>query len=1099
MIVSPLSSYDRLRNLLHQLFEFDLADLDFGIYRIMNQRRVEIAKFLDDDLLPQVQEVLATLKSDEQERLEQDLAKAYETEASLGVPRGSSQKVKDLEARLAEGQSATDREAEVFSDLYTFFSRYYDEGDFISLRRYKAGVYAIPYEGEEVKYHWANADQYYVKTTEDFRDYRFKLPDGRHAHFRLVVADTGRENNRAENGKDRRFVLREDQPVAEVDGELEMLFDFKPSPIKQAELNDAAIERILDAATIRLWREALCTSLPTASNPERTVLEKHLADYTAKNAFDYFIHKDLGGFLRRELDFFLKNEVAHLDDLDSADAQWAEHYLARLRAVRRIGGKITEFLAQLEEFQKRLYLKKKFVVETNYCITLDRILAITDDAVRAWLMEQIAANDAQREEWIRLFATDEIDASPTNPGYSIPLTVEFLAANDNLLLDTRFFGADFTARLVASIEDLDASLDGLLVHGDNFQTLRLLERRYRDRVKCIYIDPPYNTDSSAIPYKNNYRHSSWITMMRDRLASLHPTLTDDGAIFVSIDKAERTGLEHALDDVFGASNHIEELIWTQSTSNSQLPNYSTNHEYVEVYARDRQAVEADKAMFREPKPGFAEVMELVARLEADYPPLSEVQAAIGALYEEHKVNYRSEVEAAGKPWNAAAKRQDPWKGLYPYKNAEYRDDSGSLVAEGEARERGAKIWVWRELPSGAPASKQSPTTRDSNHANYRYYKPIHPTTGKPCPHPQGGWKFPATQVEESESERRTFESLKADDRIAWGKDESKVPQIKGFLHEVETNIGTSVFYEYNDGEAEVAAMFGRSGLFLSPKSSKFVRRFVSQATKKTHVVLDCFAGTGSTAHAVINVNRADRGNRKYILVEVGEYFDTVLKPRVLKAVYSPDWRDGKPVSREGSSHALKYLRLESYEDALMNIELQAPSSVQRTLLDAMPAVREDYFLRYVLSREAAGSPSLLDLDQFANPFNYQLTIFQPGESRTRVVDLPETFNWLLGLAVERIRFVDGFQTIEGTDPDGQLVLVIWRTLTNPRHSNECLEAFFRGQGYLDRVGADTLDRVYVNGDCTLSSIRPEGATWQVGLTEEAFQRLMFAPAHEGSR
>src|SRR3546814_19960793 len=90
--------------------------------------------------------------------------------------------------------------------------------------------------------------------------------------------------------------------------------------------------------------------------------------------------------------------------------------------------------------------------------------------------------------------------------------------------------------------------------------------------------------------------------MRDRIAACHPLLRQDGAIFVSIDKTERTILEHALDEVFGAENHIEELIWTQATANSQLPNYSTNHEYVEVYASNRPAVDADKAMFREPKP-----------------------------------------------------------------------------------------------------------------------------------------------------------------------------------------------------------------------------------------------------------------------------------------------------------------------------------------------------------------------------------------------------------------------------------------------------------------------------------------------------------------
>lgn len=218
---------------------------------------------------------------------------------------------------------------------------------------------------------------------------------------------------------------------------------------------------------------------------------------------------------------------------------------------------------------------------THYCITLDRIPAS--------LHEQIIGNDAQWAEWERLFAIGDLPEADDRQA--------ILQSQSHLVLDTRFFDACFKQELLESIENLDASLDGLLINGDNFQVLRLLERRYHEGVKCIYIDPPYNTDSSAIPYKNNYRHSSWITMMRDRLAALSLMLTSDGAIFVSIDKTERTGLEHALDDVFGSDNRVEELIWAMNTNNSQAPNYSTNHEYVEVYAKDRRVAEQDASMF----------------------------------------------------------------------------------------------------------------------------------------------------------------------------------------------------------------------------------------------------------------------------------------------------------------------------------------------------------------------------------------------------------------------------------------------------------------------------------------------------------------------
>ena len=341
--------------------------------------------------------------------------------------------------------------------------------------------------------------------------------------------------------------------------------------------------------------------------------------------------------------------------------------------------------------------------------------------------------------------------------------------------------------------------------------------------------------------------------MYDRLAALKPVLTKDGAIFVSIDKVERTVLEHAMDDVFGADNRIEELIWSMNTNNSQAPNYSTNHEYVEVYARDRSVAEQDRDMFREPKPGFEEVMALVEELNASYPPIPVIESELRALYERHKIEYREEIEAQGLEW-ADEKGNDPWKGLFNYSHAEYRDANGQLVPESEAEERKAQIWVWRVSDSSMPATKQAPSTYEPSSPNYRFYKPSHPVTERPCPHPKSGWKFAYADDEDSPG-RRSFVALDQDHRIVWGPDEKNVPQLKRMLHEVETNVGKSVFQDYADGEKQTSAMFGRSGVFLAPKHTHFVSRFVQHAALPTSTILDCFGGSGSTAHAVIDLNR----------------------------------------------------------------------------------------------------------------------------------------------------------------------------------------------------------------------------------------------------
>ncbi|HWY70322.1 MAG TPA: DNA methyltransferase [Terriglobales bacterium] len=1071
---------DKFKRLLAELFMFDQADLDFGIYRIMNAKRDEITRFLDNDLLPQVRSAIGELEQADRAALQTDLAKAIEQAKGVGVDPESAPRVRELRQAIAKTADIEALEAEVFSDLYNFFRRYYDDGDFLSLRRYKEGVYAIPYQGEELKFHWANYDQYYIKTAEYFRDYTFTVGNGRRVHFRLADADSEQDNNRTPNGRERRFILREADPVGEENGELVIRFEYRPDggKRKQTDLNAQATRRIFEAEAARNWLADIAAKAPTDKNPDRTVLEKRLADYTARNTFDYFIHKDLAGFLRRELDFYIKNEIVHLDDIESDVAPRVEQYLAKVKAIRQISHKVIDFLAQIENFEKKVWLKKKFVVETNYCITLDRI---PED-----LYPEIAASVPQRDEWVALFAIDEIKGDLIVPAYSVPLTVEFLKAHNTLAVDTRFFDSQFKDRLLASIQELDEHIDGVLVHSDNFQALRLMEARYRQQVKCIYIDPPYNTDSSSIPYKNDYRHSSWATMMRDRLAELRSTMTPDAAIFVSIDKTERTVLEHALDEIFGHGNRVEELIWAMNTTNSQAPNYSTNHEYVEVYARDRRIAEQDPTMFREPKPGFEEVMELVARLNPQYPAIKEIEGEIQNLYERHRIEYREAVEAQGLEWEDE-KGNDPWRGLFNYSKAEYRDASGAFASEGEAKERTAKIWVFQEGDASMPATKQAETTRDPNHPNWRFYKPPHPETGRPCPHPKSGWKF-AYDDDADSPEKRSFVSLDRDHRIAWGKDENKVPRIKRMLHEVETNIGKSVFQDYSDGEKQTSAMFGRSGIFLAPKHADFVSRFILHSAKPNSTILDCFGGTGSTGHAVVKLNRGDRGHRKYVLVEVGSYFDTILKPRVLKAAYSSDWKAGKPVDRKGVSHCVKVIRLESYEDALNNVELQR-TQTQADLLGRAAGLREDYVLRYMLDVESSGSSSLLNTVRFDDPLNYTLSIGNGsvGETRKRTVDLIETFNWLLGLRVKHIDTIRGFRVVEGTMARGERALVIWRNTGEKANSD--LDDFFLKQGYNTRDME--FDVIYVNGDNNLENLKRPDDTWKVRLIEEDFKKLMF--------
>ena len=219
-----------------------------------------------------------------------------------------------------------------------------------------------------------------------------------------------------------------------------------------------------------------------------------------------------------------------------------------------------------------------------------------------------------------------------------------------------------------------------------------------------------------------------------------------------------------------------------------------------------------------------------------------------------------------------------------------------------------------------------------------------------------------------------------------------------------------------------------------------------------------------------------------------QYFNTILKPRIQKVIYSKDWKDGKPVSRQGSSHMFKYVRLESYEDTLNNLELKRTDD-QRSLLEQSDSFRESYMLSYMLDVESKGSASLLNIDQFEDPFNYKLKIAtgSVGETRPVKVDLVETFNYLLGLTVHHINHIRRFRVVQGTNPKGEKVLVIWRNLKEK--TNEDLDEFFRKQEYNPKN--TEFDLIYVNGDNNLENLRRDDETWKVRLIEEDFKRLMF--------
>lgn len=1019
---------------LKEVFQIDRPDLDFGVYRILNSRSREIEAFLTKRLKEKVDVALKdagesnghnelknieeTLRGEFGNRAFDDAGELINTEA-LSSDLGK----RYLEAQKAPANRYTD-EAVIYQHLLTFFSRYYDEGDFISQRRYKGDTYAIPYAGEEVMLHWANKDQYYTKSGEQFSNYRIKLADGRTVLFRLVGADTAREN-RKDNDKNRCFSLIESprtivkqdeegeeyeeilQPFEVINGELVVLFEYKafPTATKQAGLNGKAIEILQSTDLISDdWKEALFVLDPTEKDNKRSLIQKHLDIYSQKNTADYFIHKDLGKFLRNELDFYIKNEVMSLDDVASSESfSEIERQLIIIKILRKIGLEIISFLASLEDFQKKLWLKKKFVVSSDYSITLDRV----DEKLYPLIVE----NNAQWEKWEELGFKDKAAKNWQ--------TEIYLQENQFMMLDTSLFANSFKYQLINSIESLDEQTDGVIIHSDNFQALSLLRSKYRNKIDVTYIDPPYNTAHSKIIYKNNFEHSSWLSLLSQTIKQSQKVMKTQFNFGLAIDDYE---FKNALSLVY------------EEFSNSEILPIIINHH----------------------PQGSGGRLSRTHEYFITASPYSAPQY-LGAIKED-RIEERAFMRSGTGENNFRIGR---WKSFY----ALLVDDKNKVIG----------VEPPPELGEGYPRSETD--------EGFRRIYPIN-TLGQERVW-RSSYETGRSRVENGEIVLTENLAVK---QVIHHEDKREV--LFSNWCGTDFNAGT-----YGTGVLEG---LGLGSKFDYPKSLKTLKQtfWMQSYGNRNYSIIDYFAGSGTTAHATIELNREDDGQRKYILIEQGEYFNAVLKPRIQKVIYSQNWKDGKPLNLEtGMSHCLKVMKLESYEDTLNNLELVRGQD-QKELFEndkLTPEQKDDYLMHYMLNFESQGS--ILSVKDFYNPFDYtmKITVDSAGAYEEVPVDLIETFNYLIGLEVRDIdyKIERGYVQVTGTTRDGEYTTIIWRDCEKLSYSdlNALIEKL--------KINAtdSEYDIIYVNGDHNIAN-RNVGAdgtekTLKIRSIENDFMQLMF--------
>jgi adenine-specific DNA-methyltransferase len=459
----------------------------------------------------------------------------------------------------------------------------------------------------------------------------------------------------------------------------------------------------------------------------------------------------------------------------------------------------------------------------------------------------------------------------------------------------------------------------LILHGDNLYALKALLPSFSGKVKCIYIDPPYNTGNENWVYNDNVdhpmlqewlqqtvdkedltRHDKWLCMMTPRLKLLRELLRDDGVIFVSIDDNEAHRLRMLLDEIFGEENFVAQLVWEKGRKNDAKL-FSLGHEYMICYAHSMETLRHLKTVWREPKPGAKEIWAEYVRLR-----------------EQHGED-DNQIEMALQTWYQALPARNPAKALSRYRHID-------------------KFGPWRDRDISWPGG------------NGPRYDVPHPITGKPCKVPARGWGFATYEKMQEQIElglvvfradhteppirkahlRPVADELSDDeseiDPIA---DETSDDEIDAGINDMDVGMQVmpSVIYKQSQAAVKYLRKLMGAKVFNNPKDHEVLARIIGYCTDSDSIILDSFAGSGTTAHAVLALNAEDGGNRRFILVEQEAYADTLTAERVRRVIQGvPGAKD--PALQAGLGGSFTYCTL-------------GPSFEEQSLFEGgLPAYRE---------------------------------------------------------------------------------------------------------------------------------------------------------------